>query len=307
MIAAARPELETLADAGSDAIAILKRRGWAFPVFPMLGGMLTSLIGLPIVGFLGGFVAAAIFIGVKLGAISRSIFDARRAVIEAMAPALNLTFEREPSEPANFEIFKDTYAYGLVQHAKAEDVLIGERGGARFRVFDAKVYARSKGPDGEWRKNEPPPFLKGIVFSAVRVVAVEVPGRWTSRALIIRDSGLANRLYKPSGMDKVRLVDRAFERVFEIFSTDQTEARAVLTPDVMERLMNLEDQFDVEENPPVAVFDNGVFAVLLHPLASAGVNLNNKGAPGREALLNAAVNEMEAVMDVVDALAGTRP
>jgi hypothetical protein len=41
----------------------------------------------------------------------------------------------------------------------------------------------------------------------------------------------------------VKLEDPVFEKAFEVYSTDQIEARFILTPDFMERLIGLERTF----------------------------------------------------------------
>lgn len=42
-----------------------------------------------------------------------------------------------------------------------------------------------------------------------------------------------------SGLQKIELEDMEFNKTFKIYSTDQIEARCILTPDMMEKLLNL--------------------------------------------------------------------
>lgn len=57
-----------------------------------------------------------------------------------------------------------------------------------------------------------------------------------ARTIIRSDVGLVNPM-KIDEMKRVGFVDRAFEDVFEVYSDDQVEARALITPDFMERLL----------------------------------------------------------------------
>lgn len=57
---------------------------------------------------------------------------------------------------------------------------------------------------------------------------------------IVRDS-----LFKMKfGVSRVKMESPEFEKVFDVFSTDQVEARYLITPSMMERLMKLNDHFD---------------------------------------------------------------
>ena len=62
------------------------------------------------------------------------------------------------------------------------------------------------------------------------------------RTIIRRDMGPLNPR-KVDGMERVGLVDLNFERMFEVYSDDQVEARGLITPDFKERLMDFNDDF----------------------------------------------------------------
>src|SRR5690606_40922464 len=60
---------------------------------------------------------------------------------------------------------------------------------------------------------------------------------------VFRDKGMFNIFGKLAQMgkgQKVKLEDPVFEKAFEVYSTDQIEARFILTPECMERLIGLE-------------------------------------------------------------------
>ncbi|MEP1230455.1 MAG: DUF3137 domain-containing protein [Litorimonas sp.] len=63
-----------------------------------------------------------------------------------------------------------------------------------------------------------------------------------SRTIICRDRKFLNPK-SIEGLKRVGLVDREFENRFEVYGSDQTEARARITPDFMERLMQFDDDY----------------------------------------------------------------
>jgi hypothetical protein len=313
VLAAAGPEIEALkaeARAAVKALQILMGAGVVLPILFFVGIFVGSLGALV---FPAMVLFAVTLIGLGLHYASR-LYRQRSRVMAAVAPALGLTFTPRADPPIDLAPFEGTYYGGLFKYARCDDVLSGERAGVAFQVFDAKVTARSKGPDGTWRAGHPPKWLEGVAFHVTRVVRVTVPGRWTARTVILPDHGLANRLQRPKGMDRVRLVDAGFEELFEVFSTDQTEARALLTPTVMERLVALEALFprpaDSEDSPPpkLAVFEDGVLMTAM-PLAHGRAWTKAKGGKLTAGNVDALVVdqvlwEIDAVLGVVDAVAG---
>ena len=309
VLAAAGPTLEALQAEARGALRSMKRLIAVAAIIPVV--VVAGVFGLGVGALIVPVVLTLIvvFVVVAMRA-SKRIFAARSQVMEAIAPALGMTFTARPAEPINLAAFEGTYYASLFKYARCDDVLAGERGGVAFEIFDAKVTGRSKGADGEWRAGTPPKWLEGVAFNVTRVVRVEVPGRWTSRTVVVKDAGVANRLYQPKGMERVRLVDARFEQVFEVFSTDQTEARAFLDPVVMERLLELEHLFEStgsgEDEPPpaVAVFADGALLTAM-PLAQA----HQEGARKLKLadvdglVVKVLLDEIDAVLGVVDAVA----
>lgn len=68
------------------------------------------------------------------------------------------------------------------------------------------------------------------------IVSLDQPTRFEGRTIIRTERGPMN----PNVVDEMKrvgFVDRAFENIFEVYSDDQVQARALITPDFMERLM----------------------------------------------------------------------
>jgi hypothetical protein len=306
ILAAAGPEIEALQAEVRRAFSTFRTMsygGLAMPVLFVASAFFFAA------GFLMFFVFLGFAVVAMVGAIraAQRIIKARSRFMQAIAPALGLSFRARAPELLAEEAFRDTYYGGLFKGMRVEDVLEGARGGTRFEIFDAKLVGRSKGPDGRWRYGQPPKWMEGFAFHVTRVVRVEVPGRWTARTVILRDYGLANILQKPKGLERVGLVDSGFEKTFEVFSSDQTEARAFLHPALMERLTELAELFQQEDSPAVAIFEDGALYVAL-PLGAGESEVSKLTKANAEAINAHVIDrvfwELDAVLGVVDVVTG---
>ena len=79
-------------------------------------------------------------------------------------------------------------------------------------------------------------MFQGLLFH------VQYPGLFHGRTLMAR-SRWWKRGKAAKDLQKVSLVSSELDRAFTVYSTDQVEARALLTPDRMERLIALERHF----------------------------------------------------------------
>ncbi len=77
------------------------------------------------------------------------------------------------------------------------------------------------------------PDFKGLL------IALPHKTPFLSRTIVMHDYGRLN-LKTVDGMKRVGLLDAAFEERFEVYSNDQVESRALLTPDFMERLLKMD-------------------------------------------------------------------
>jgi hypothetical protein len=110
---------------------------------------------------------------------------------------------------------------------EAEDEIAGQHGGLDMRVYCLKL--------SENRDKKTVTVFSGLI------IGVRLKRPLSGTTAIARDQGgLGNLLARlGSGLERVRLEDPRFESVFEVYGTDQIEARALLTPAAMERLKDL--------------------------------------------------------------------
>ena len=75
-------------------------------------------------------------------------------------------------------------------------------------------------------------------------VCLSMNKRFLGKTIVKQDLGLMNWADKPSEeLEKVNLEDPRFEADFEVYASNQIEARYLLTPSFMERLQGLSDLF----------------------------------------------------------------
>jgi hypothetical protein len=162
----------------------------------------------------------------------------------------------EYSEAAPSGIVERFRAVGILPSYNtysAADHVTGRAGGVWFEVTEATLVqkTRSKNRDSET-----------TVFHGL-LARFDFSKPFEMRTLILADRGVLGRFLGDllSAQALVRLEDPAFEAVFDVYSPDQIEARYLLTPAFMERLMALKRQVDC---PITAAFDDGQFWIAIH-------------------------------------------
>ena len=114
---------------------------------------------------------------------------------------------------------------------KSEDKFTGSYKGVEVELAEAKLTKEQ----GSGKDRKTVTVFKGLFVLLSTHKAV------TGKTVIKRDAGaIANWLgEKFGGLERVALEDPAFEERFEVYGTDQIEARYLLTPAFMERLTTL--------------------------------------------------------------------
>jgi len=120
------------------------------------------------------------------------------------------------------QIYRTTIA--TYDHEDLIEVTIGE---TRIRMSD--VHARYRG-----RKNQLHSLFKGVVIVA------DFPKRFQGRTVVLPEGCFGDR---PDELQAVTLERSAFEQDFVVYSSDQIEARYLLSPTMMERLVKFSRRF----------------------------------------------------------------
>ena len=127
------------------------------------------------------------------------------------------------------------------------------------------------------------------------------PKRFNGKTLVLRDSGSVGNFFKGIGKEnRIRLEDPRFEKMFEVYGTDQVEARYLLTPTFMERMMELAELFG-QKSVELAFFEDRL-------LLSIRVSTDQfEGGSLLQSMTDVArietlVKELCAIFDVIDTL-----
>lgn len=80
------------------------------------------------------------------------------------------------------------------------------------------------------------------VFKGICIL-LDMNKPFKGRTVVLKDGGILNTFKRISNMQRVQLEDLLFEKIFEVFSDDQIEARYLLTTAFMERVLKLRDLF----------------------------------------------------------------
>lgn len=115
-----------------------------------------------------------------------------------------------------------------------EDKMWGNAHGAEFEAVECHMERKDKDSDGD---------TKWVTVFRGSLMAMDFHRKFLGKTVVLRDKGVFNRK-KKGDMKRVGLVDPKFERIFEAYSTDQVEARVLLTPTFMQRLVDLEESVD---------------------------------------------------------------
>lgn len=142
-------------------------------------------------------------------------------------------YRYSPEAPAGFlEAFERCHLLPSYSRKKLEDHVSGEVNGVPFELAEAFLERRVKRD----KRDDYEVVFRGLV------ARYHFPKRFSGRTILRADRGMMNALGH-SGVpgERVRLEDPRFEKLFEVFSEDQVEARYLLTPAFMERLAALKE------------------------------------------------------------------
>ncbi|MBS0411045.1 MAG: DUF3137 domain-containing protein [Proteobacteria bacterium] len=149
-------------------------------------------------------------------------------VIRAFCGPLGLRYAQS-GEIARFDAFHELRLIEKPEDSAFEDHFEGVRTSCGFELCEARL-TRGTGKE------------RHTVFSG-QLFRIAFPRRFLGTTVVLRDSGWLNRFECPPHLSKVGLEDPHFEKIFEVFGSDQVEARAILTPGFMQQLVDLEASF----------------------------------------------------------------
>ncbi|MDG1708059.1 MAG: DUF3137 domain-containing protein [Emcibacteraceae bacterium] len=115
--------------------------------------------------------------------------------------------------------------------ARLEDQITGEAEGIDFKLLEAKLITITRDSKGRTSRK--------TVFNGF-LVEFDFHKEFNGETVITKDHTMIGNFFSGFGKtgNRVKLEDPEFERQFEVHSTDQVEARYLLTPRFMERVVD---------------------------------------------------------------------
>ena len=241
----------------------------------------------------GGFIGAigvASFAYLPLSTLSDQI---KRRMLVTISDTIGCTYRENGFQPVAGDRMG---ALGLIpryDRSHFEDWFAGQRFKCGFDLYEAHLEQRQETKNGTtW-----------ITVFRGQLLRVSYPKPFSGVTVVRRDRGLFNFLdHFGSKLQRVGLEDEKFERDFEVYASDQVEARDLVHPVFMERLLALESAYDGKRIR--CAFQEG--DLLLAVEGRDRFELGSMFAPLADpARVRSVVNDIAEVVRLIDAMLTT--
>lgn len=254
-----------------------------------------------LVGFIGFKSVFGPFLGVLVGFglvtwggqdLKRFGKEAKELLIQPVVRRLGLNFQAEPGEVASIYEHKNVGIVPSWDRASYEDRLTGTRDNVAFELFEAHLEEKRRSTDSKGRTT-----TRWITVFRGQCLRFHFDKTFYGRTLVTRDAGFFNQFGGGKGMQRASLEDPEFEKIFEVYTTDQVESRYLLTPDLMQELVNLEKTF--HGGKLKCCFDGGEMYITLQGgnLFEPGSMFTPLDSPNR---LRELLEDFAAVFHIID-------
>jgi len=197
----------------------------------VIGGLAFGDMGAGIgIGFIAA-VLGGVWAYQPLANVGRKL---KQEYCAAIANAMGASFQMGGFDPPALDRLKALRLLPGYQRSSFEDLFTGTHKGARYQLYEGHLEQRHTDSKGRTRYS--------TVFRG-QLIRVHFPREFLGVTIVRRDAGWFNMFgggeWDGRKLEKVGLVSE-FEKAFEVWSTDQVEARYLLHPVMMARLIDLE-------------------------------------------------------------------
>lgn len=205
------------------------------------------------------FVTIGLGYGWSQGPKRQAVKAVKSGINQAVAAALGLTYRHDCAEGEEFAL---AYSHGLLpgyDRKRLEDLWQGAVAGHAFSLHEAHLEERrGSGKNRRWVTVFRGSIMRiGFAQSFHGTTIVARAGRFRTFFGGVRDSIEAGGMT----LDAAEMVHPEFEDAFDVYTTDQTEARWLVHPEYIERLIGIEQAFGGEDI--AAVFTGGAMVIAL--------------------------------------------
>lgn len=157
---------------------------------------------------------------------------AKQRVLSVLAARQGLEYRMDGVDREILKPFKEQGVFGVKETSgETEDAFLGTVDGVEVVLFEALRETVSRSRDGSSSRT--------TVFHGL-CLRLGFPKRFSGTTRVLSEWGVFNKFHEVGNdvpLERVRLEDARFEKQFEVLSSDQVEARYLLTPALMERLV----------------------------------------------------------------------
>ena len=257
-------------------------------VWLALGGEL-NLLAPPLATLIGGIAGHVVAVR-RLAAEYERLYKAR--VLPRLVALFGaLTYQRPP--PPDLARLRRFHVFRRFDAARAEDAIGGAYRGLKLSIVQLDL-SRGWGP------------TRKLVFRGL-LIEVALKNRLTGVTAVAADAGAFGNLrdeLAARNIERVGLESAEFERAYQVYATDQVMARALITPEFMERFMALGERAGFGR--PLALAQDNTL-LLAMPRAGQGAGPEDFFAPpsyespaSDDAVLERLYHDIQAVLRAAD-------
>ena len=218
--------------------------------------------------------------------------EAKSLIVQPVAKHFGLTFVPEPGPVPSIMRHREVGIVPSWDRASYEDLVTGTRDNVAFELFEAHLEEKRRSSDSKGRSS-----THWVTVFRGQCLRFTFDKQFYGRTLVTRDAGIFNRFGGGNGMQRAALEDPEFEKIFEVYTTDQVESRYLLTPDLMQELVNLERTF--HGGKLKCCFDDGEMYITLQGgnLFEPGSMFTPLDSPGR---MRELLEDFAAIFHIID-------
>lgn len=159
---------------------------------------------------------------------------AKQRTLEAIAGAVGCDYRIAGFAPDGLGEFKELSLLPHYDRSSWEDRFSGDHHGCPFSFCEGHLETRVQSKNGS----------RWVTVFRGQTVVIRFPKKFQGTTVVRRDAGLFNFFQRwTTKLQRVSLGDSRLEKAFEVYSDDQVEARYLIHPVFMERLLELETSF----------------------------------------------------------------
>lgn len=133
------------------------------------------------------------------------------------------------------DILTRSLLFGEYNAREGDDFFIGRYKDTEMVISEEELSLHKVSADGKRR-------YKKVIFDGI-IILLSMNKNFSGQTIVLKDRGLFNAFNKTGGLQKIALEDSRFEKEFEVYGSDQLEARYLLTTAFMERMLKVRDAY----------------------------------------------------------------